>query len=104
MYGEKEDTLAWKYSKDGDFSATSTYDLASAKDKGLQSVSGKWLWKLDTLPKIKHFIWLCLHHGVPVRQILNTRGISCNTCFLLCQCQDESIIHLLRDCPFALSF
>ena len=104
MYGEKEDTLAWKYSKDGDFSATSAYDLASAKDKGLQSFSGKWLWKLDTLPKIKHFIWLCFHHSVPVRQILNTRGISCNTCCPLCQCQDESIIHLLRDCPFALSF
>lgn len=104
LLGEREDTLAWKTSQDGDFSTASAYELAKPEDTNLQSFSGKWLWKLDTLPKIKHFLWLSFHHNVPVRQVLNARGILCNTCCPLCQNQEETIIYLLRDCPFALRF
>lgn len=104
LFGEKEDTLAWKTSQDGDFSIASAYKSAKTEDTNLQSFLGKWLWKLDTLPKIKHFLWLCFHQSVPVRQVLNARGILCNTCCPLCQNQEESIIHLLHDCPFALRF
>ena len=55
LFGEKEDTLAWKTSQDGDFSIASAYKSAKTEDTNLQSFLGKWLWKLDTLPKIKHF-------------------------------------------------
>ena len=63
-----------------------------------------WLWKFDTIPKIKHYIWLFYHNSVPIWQVIAARGISCNTSCPLCQSQEESILHLLRDCPFALKF
>ena len=104
LFGEKEDSLVWKFSQNGEFSTASAYDLARLEDTNPHSFSGYWLWKFDTIQKIKHFIWLCYHNSIPVRQVIATRGISCNTTCPLCQSQEESIVHSLRDCPFALKF
>ena len=104
LFGEKEDSLVWKFSQNGEFSTASAYDLARLEDTNPHPFSGYWLWKFDTIQKIKHFIWLCYHNSIPVRQVIATRGISCNTTCPLCQSQEESIVHSLRHCPFALKF
>ncbi|GKV30099.1 hypothetical protein SLEP1_g38957 [Rubroshorea leprosula] len=54
------DSFCWKGSSDGSFSSTFAYNLA----KGLHlSPKGdwKWIWKIQTLPKIQQFIWLLSH-------------------------------------------
>nr|POE69125.1 putative ribonuclease h protein [Quercus suber] len=60
-----------------------------------------WIWKLKTLPKIQIFLWKCLHLSLLVKSILALRGISslggCENCFD----NEESITHVLRDCPIA---
>ena len=104
LFGGKEDSLVWKFSQNGEFNNASAYDLARPEDTSPHSFSGYWLWKFDTIQKIKHFIWLCYHNSILVRQVIATRGISCNTSCPLCQSQEESIVHPLRDCPFALKF
>ena len=104
MYGEKEDSFIWKYSQNGEFNNASAYNLARNDGTIPSAFSGYWLWKLDTIPKIQHFIWLCFHNSVPVWKIFVDRGIPCSTACPFCQNQEESIIHLLRDCPFALNF
>ena len=53
------------------------------------------------LPKIINFIWLCLHVSIPVREVLAGRGINCVKLCPICKEQDESILHLLRDCVHA---
>ena len=55
-----QDKLAWKHSPKGSFDLSSAYLLASEPlpDPAFQ---GKWIWKLDTLPRIKTFIWKCMH-------------------------------------------
>ena len=53
------------------------------------------------LPKIVHFIWLCHHNSIPVRGVLASRGINCCTKCPVCNDQEETIIHTLRDCNFA---
>lgn len=80
LFGEKEDSLVWKLSQ-----TSSAYDLAKPEHTSPYPFLGNWIWKLDTLPKIIHFMWLCHHHSVPVRQVLSVRGIPCNTCYPLCQ-------------------
>ena len=104
MFGEKEDTLLWKLSQNGEFSAASANDLVRNDGTSPSVFSRDWLWKIDTIPKIQHFIWLCLYSSVPVRKTLANRGITCHTACPLCQNHEESIIHLLKDCSFAIKF
>ena len=102
--GSSEDTLMWKFTKDGDFSTNSAYQNIIT-DVGMENTfKGAWLWKLDTFPKIRSFFWLCMHDSVPVREVLVGRGIPCNSLCPVCGMQSESINHLLRECQFALYF
>lgn len=66
-------------------------------DQDLQ-FQGQWIWKLDMLPKIVHFLWLCLHNSVPVKEVLAARGISCDGRCPLCKDHVETISHLLKEC------
>ena len=104
MFGEKEDTLIWKLSQNGEFSAASAYNLARNGGRSFGIFFGDWLWKIDSIPKIQHFIWLGLHSNVPVRKTLADRGITSHTACPICRNHEESIIHLLRDCSFATKF
>ncbi|KAK9990873.1 hypothetical protein SO802_025858 [Lithocarpus litseifolius] len=104
IYGEKHDNLIWKGSHDGDFKLASAYKLARSESLDAQTFQGYWIWKLDTLPKIKHFLWLCFHNSVPVKKVLESRGIIHDACCPLCRNHEETILHTLRDCPVAMNF
>ena len=91
----------WKYSKDGEFSTNSAYQLANQGETSDTPFQGQWIWKLDILPKIANFLWLCFHSSIPVRDVLVARGINCDRVCLVCNCQDETIVPLLRDCEVA---
>ena len=92
-----QDKLAWKPSPKGSFDLSSAYLLASEPlpDPVFQ---GKWIWKLDTLPRIKTFIWKCMHHSIGVRDCLQARGLQVDNICPHCHNRPESIIHALRDC------
>ena len=103
-FGEREDALMWKFSADGEFNMASTYRLIIFDQPKPPSFSGCWVWGMDTLPKIRHFLWLCNHASIPTRQVIKYRGIDCSVLCPLCNAQEESIIHTFRDCPFARKF
>ena len=84
LYGTREDTIIWKAAKDGDFSTRSAYQLAIPSDNPGALFRGSWIWKMDMLPKIINFLWLCYHNNVPVRDVLANRGISNNNACLVC--------------------
>ena len=94
----------WKFSRDGKFNMASAYALINFEELNPQAFMGSWVWKLDIWPKVSSFLWLCHHNNVPVRQVIAARGINCNTTCPLCKNQEESILHLLKDCPFAVTF
>ena len=66
--------MLWKHSKDGEFFAKSAY-LANISQDPAPTFHGAWIWKLDALPKIANFLWLCIHKSVPVKDVLASRGI-----------------------------
>ena len=92
--------MLWKHSKDGEFSAKSTYLANISQDLAL-TFHGAWIWKLDVLPKIANFLWLCIHNSVPVKDVLASRGIIEDKTCPLCKNQPKTIEHLLRECDFA---
>ena len=91
-------SIMWKYSKDGDFSTNLAYQLANEDSATENQFQGQWLWKLDVLPKIISFLWLCVHGSIPVKSVLAARGINCGKTCPLCIRHKETIVHLLRDC------
>ena len=98
------DQRCWVSSASGEFDTKSAYLLAINEDVRVQDFNGKWLWKLCILPKIKFFLWKCYHHSLPVNAVLGHRGIDglggCSSCLD----PDETIVHVLRDCPVAQGF
>lgn len=97
----REDMLIWAFSKDGNFSINSAYLLAKYLNP-LNLVTPKmWVWKSKTTPRIKFFLWLCYHGGIPTKAVLGSRGFNLETTCDLCGINSETIIHILCDCVVA---
>ncbi|KAK7827223.1 putative ribonuclease h protein [Quercus suber] len=62
---------------------------------------GGWIWKVSTIPKIKYFVWQCLHESIPVSTVLAARGRDVSPVCQLCREGSESILLVLRDCHVA---
>ncbi|KAK4578315.1 hypothetical protein RGQ29_028437 [Quercus rubra] len=95
-----EDKLAWKLSAKGDFDLKSAYSLTLSPSSEVP-FKGKWIWKLNTLPRIQSFVWQCMHHSISVRECLTARGMDIDNSCPICRNGPESILHALRDCPSA---
>ena len=65
-----EDRLLWSGANRGDFDLKHAYALAMGSDSDAGFFNGKWVWKLDTIPRIKAFIWQCLHNAIGVGECL----------------------------------
>ena len=94
----------WKLSKDGDFSTKSAYNWLNRTQQIETTFQGQWIWKIDTLPKIINFLWLCMHNSLPVRAVLARRGILQDSSCPLCNNSQETIRHLLIECVVAKDF
>ena len=62
-------------------------------------IDANWIWKLDTLPKIKTFLWRCVHNSIGVKTCLARRGFGDDEGCPVCLREPETILHALRDCP-----
>lgn len=60
-----KDSYSWKCDSSGRFSTKSAYNLTSSleppnsESKNFPNLS--WIWKIPTLPKIKHFLWISFY-------------------------------------------
>jgi len=67
------DKLAWADSPKGTFELRSAYKIAM----GIVDDSpflAEWLWKANTLPRIKTFLWMCANNSIRVKVCLEKRG------------------------------
>lgn len=64
-------------SKDGGFTTVTAYNLVRPEEEQIMMFRGKWIWKIDTLPRICHFIWLCHNNSVLVREVVALKGMEC---------------------------
>ena len=96
MFAPTEDKLSWAPNPRGVFDLKSSYCLAM--DNEPCQFDGEWIWKAKVLPKIKFFVWKCMHNNVGVKACLAERGMSTNMLCPLCGLEVETIAHALRDC------
>jgi ribonuclease HI len=92
-------------SSGGDFHLGKAYSLACNRfAEGNSLKQSSWIWKVRTSPRILFFLWQCYHLSVPVRETLAARGINTPTFCPRCLGPNESLLHVLRDCPDSISF
>ena len=104
LVGRREDVIMWKLSKDGEFTTKSAYAWLNKPQQIDVTFQGKWIWKIDTLPKIINFLWLCMHNSLLVKAVLAMRGIIQDSSCPLCNNSQETIRHLLIECVVAKEF
>ncbi|KAL4613797.1 hypothetical protein ACB092_07G006600 [Castanea dentata] len=77
FYARNVDRITWSSSPSGNFELIKAYKLESLEEEGhyTSCFDGDWIWKASTIPKIKCFVWQCLHKSIPVNTILAARGM-----------------------------
>ena len=98
--------ISWASSPNGELELKDAYRLAglNTDDPTMNSFVENWVWKTNTIPKIKCFLWQCVHRSIPVRKVLVARGLNLPASCPLCNGPSESIIHVLRDCSIAQQY
>ena len=112
----RQDTIYWKYSKSGIYSVKSGYAVKKEeigkRSKEVQGGEGtsyaqnsdkvwKSLWGLKMKPKIKHFIWRCLHNSIPVNELIHRRIGTGSTLCKCCGEGEETVEHMIFFCKMA---
>ncbi|XP_018463849.2 uncharacterized protein LOC108835040 [Raphanus sativus] len=107
----KEDSYEWVHNKWGAFSVKTGYRLACSLDKtavrteaqnkpSLNGLRSK-VWKVDTAPKIKNFMWKALSNALGVAEECLARRMKVDPRCQKCGEEGESINHVLFTCPAA---
>ena len=90
--------ISWKGNSRGIFGLRSAYSIAMGTETDLVMRDFWWIWKLNALPRIKTFLWMCAHGSIGVKACLVRRGVVKEESCPICQGTSESILHALRDC------
>lgn len=105
-----QDLLGWNYTDDGMYTVKSGYWLSiHSQDQQVLPPRGSTgikaaLWKLNTAPKLKHFLWRILSEVMPVGSILKRRRVSQDSVCRKCCVLDEDMEHLFFKCPYTQAF
>lgn len=105
------DSVVWGFTKDGRYSSKSGYALLEAVEEMISPTSTpippvekylwKSIWKSETSPKLRHFLWRSLSGALAVKERLLSRGIQINPMCPSCGNSPEDINHVLFKCRFA---
>ncbi|CAN1162748.1 Uncharacterized mitochondrial protein AtMg00310 [Linum perenne] len=108
------DTIVWHYSWTGHYSTSSSFDLAYRRKKPSKPRNHcvdtqddvLWLssWEIPVQPKLQFFLWRLLHRILPTLECLASRGMELNLICPVCHSAEETIEHMLFECPVSLAF
>ena len=107
----RKDGYIWKHTKSGSYTVRTGYEVINEKRKASierevaePSVTTlkKEVWKLKTSRKIKHFLWQAISGFVNAASRLCDRHCANDRSCLRCGAAEETINHILFECPPAL--
>lgn len=104
--------LTWHYEKDGRFMMRNAYHLArkwlylsslrssSSSNPNRESIFWAKVWCANVPPKVKVCMWRLCNNIIPTKVNLTKSHIMTDLLCMMCNHPEESILHLLKDCPF----
>jgi hypothetical protein len=104
------DWLIWQCTKNEDFTVRSAYHLGMEKQArqqlrclGAKKEGEVWktCWSLRVPNAIKMFLWRACHNLLPTKVNLLKRGICDNSLCPICLSENETVEHIIWECPTA---
>ncbi|XP_057811731.1 uncharacterized protein LOC131025968 [Salvia miltiorrhiza] len=97
----------WPSGKLNEYSIRSGHHLAmelrmrnEASSSSPFRILWSWIWNLDVIPKVRHFMWKCLAGALPSAMGLRSRGVDIDLVCRRCGEHEEKVEHALRDCKW----
>lgn len=109
---DKEDRLIWSHTQDGNYMVSSGYTVARHAPEFLveappvpygDPILKNKVWKLNIMPKLKHFLWRLLSKAIGTATRLNSRGMHLDPICQRCGLAEETIDHCFFTCPDSIS-
>ena len=97
----QQDSLCWGLSTNGLFSVKTAYLSQRLATVGSDSRVWKVIWKLSVPQRIRSFLWMVNHERVMCNVERVRRGFTSDSLCPICHQEEESLVHLFRDCTAA---
>ncbi|KAK4482042.1 hypothetical protein RD792_012965 [Penstemon davidsonii] len=100
---DKEDGQVWDGTSNGRFSCNSAYyHLMRMENQNVGTTKDwKWIWKTTCSERVRFFLWTCSHNSLLTNSMRFRRNLTASDTCQRCNNHEESIVHALRDCPWA---
>ena len=98
--GAKDRTM-WGEDATGKFTVSSAFELVTKSSEAKQQNGKLWesVWKVVVPERVRVFLWLATHQVIMTNVERHRRHL-CNTSTCsVCNGGEETILHILRDCP-----
>ncbi|KAK9042425.1 hypothetical protein V6N11_017499 [Hibiscus sabdariffa] len=96
--------MAWRHTPTGAFTVASAYEGILCTSWDVCDPKWSCIWSLPIAQRIRMFLWLVLRQHLMTNVERVHRGLSSDPSCLSCGCYNETILHILRDCPLVRSF
>ena len=95
------DTIAWRWTRDGIYSACSAYDIQFGGSYSASEIPAEAIWKGKAEGKCRFFMWLLNRRRIYTADRFLARGWPCSALCSLCGNAPETADHLILGCPFS---
>ncbi|CAI0541465.1 unnamed protein product [Linum tenue] len=99
--GAGEDVPTWGLEVNGQFSVRTAYSLATDCSDKDDAAKWKEIWKWRGPERVRHFLWLAMRERLLTNSERARRKLTTSTGCGACGCDEETVLHVLRDCDFA---
>ncbi|CAN1125966.1 Putative ribonuclease H protein At1g65750 [Linum perenne] len=99
--GAGEDKITWGLERDGRFSIRSAYLLITEEESAALDPIWRLIWRWKGPQRIRQFLWLVAHNRLLTNSERHRRHLAEFGSCQVCPGHEESVLHVLRDCPLA---
>jgi hypothetical protein len=94
----EEDTIKWKWTATGEYSAALAYDIQFLG--AFPFFRASTIWQARVEPRCRFFTWLVLQGKAPTTDNLARKNCPCSPQCSLCYCINETNDHILAEYNF----